>query len=106
MRQLAIRSALSSKQKDAEIVVVEGLNNIEPKTRAMRDALAALPIGSARSTLILIGDENENIYRSASNLPNARVLPARYINMQDMFSHQRVIVTRDALDIIHQLWAQ
>lgn len=106
MRQLAIRSALSSKQQSGEIVVVEGLNTIEPKTRAMRTALAALPIESARSTLILVGEENENIYRSTNNLSNAKVLPARYINMQDMFSNQRVIITRDALETIHQLWAQ
>jgi large subunit ribosomal protein L4 len=106
MRRLAIRSALSAKQQNAEIVVVDGLHEIEPKTKAMREALAGLPLGSARSTLILVGEAKENVYRGASNLSNIKVLPAQYVNMQDMLSHQRVIMTRDALDVIHRLWAQ
>jgi large subunit ribosomal protein L4 len=106
MRRLAIRSALSAKQQDDQIVVVDGLHDIEPKTRAMREALAGLPNGEARSTLILVGASKENVYRGASNLDNAKVLPAEYVNLQDMLSHQRVIVTREALDVIHRLWAQ
>jgi large subunit ribosomal protein L4 len=106
MRQLAIRSALSAKQQSAEIVVVDGMGDIEPKTRVMREALAGLPLGEARSTLILVGEAKENVYRGARNLTNTKVLPAQYVNMQDMLSHQRVIMTRDALDVIHRLWAQ
>jgi large subunit ribosomal protein L4 len=106
MRRLAIRSALSAKQQDDQIVVVDGLHDIEPKTRAMREALAGLPNGEARSTLILVGASKENVYRGASNLGNAKVLPAEYVNLQDMLSHQRVILTREALDVIHRLWAQ
>lgn len=105
MRQLAIRSALSAKQQSSEIIVVDGFQDIEPKTRAMREALTSIPLGDARSTLILIGDASDNVYRSASNLAGTKVLPAQYVNMQDMFTHQRVIVTRDALDVIQQLWA-
>ena len=106
MRRLAIRSVLSAKQQSSEIVVVDGLSEIEPKTRAMREALSSIPLGDARSTLILVGEAKENVYRGASNLENAKVLPAQYVNIQDMLSHQRVIVTRDALDVIHRLWAQ
>ncbi|TVR75715.1 MAG: 50S ribosomal protein L4 [Sphaerobacteraceae bacterium] len=106
MRRLAIRSVLSAKQQDDQLVVVDGLHEIEPKTRAMREALAGLPNGEARSTLILVGASKDNVYRGASNLENAKVLPAEYVNMQDMLSHKRVIVTREALDVIHRLWAQ
>ncbi len=106
MRRLAIRSVLSAKQQSSEIVVVDGLSEIEPKTRAMREALSSIPLGDARSTLILVGEAKENVYRGASNLESAKVLPAQYVNIQDMLSHQRVIVTRDALDVIHRLWAQ
>lgn len=106
MRRLAIRSALSAKQRNAEIVVVNGLDEIEPKTRVMREALASLPMGSARSTLIVVGDSKDNVYRGANNLQDTKVLPAQYINMRDMLSHQRVVMTQDALDVIHRLWAQ
>jgi large subunit ribosomal protein L4 len=106
MRRLAIRSVLSAKQQSDEIIVVEGLSDIEPKTRAMREALASLPLGSARSTLIVVGDAKDNVYRGANNLANTKVLPAQYVNIEDMLSHQRVLMTRDALDVIHRLWAQ
>jgi large subunit ribosomal protein L4 len=106
MRRLAIRSALSAKQQSDELFVVDGMDEIEPKTRAMREALASLPNGEARSTLILVGETKDNVYRGASNLENAKVLRAEYVNMLDMFSHSRVLVTREALDVIHRLWAQ
>jgi large subunit ribosomal protein L4 len=106
MRRLAIRSVLSAKQQSDELIVVEGLHDIEPKTRIMRETLAGFPLGTARSTLILVGDAKDNVYRGASNLANTKVLPAQYVNVQDMLTHQRVIVTRDALDVIHRHWAQ
>jgi large subunit ribosomal protein L4 len=106
MRRLAIRSALSAKQQSDELFVVDGLYDIEPRTRAMREALAALPNGDARSTLILIGEPSDSVHRSASNLDNAKVLPAQYVNMHDMLTFKRVLVTREALDVIHRLWAQ
>jgi large subunit ribosomal protein L4 len=106
MRRLAIRSALSAKKQSEEIVVVDGLSGIEPKTRAFKAMLASLPLAGARSTLIVVGGDRENIYRGASNLPRVKVLPAQYINMIDMFSHERVLMSRDAIDIIHGLWAR
>ena len=106
MRRLAIRSALSAKHQNDELFVVDGMDELEPKTRAMREALASLPDGDARSTLILIGERKDNVYRGANNLSDTKVLPAQYVNMLDMLSHKRVIVTRDALDVIHRLWAQ
>jgi large subunit ribosomal protein L4 len=106
MRRLAIRSVLSAKHRDAEMIVVDGVYDIEPKTRAMRELLARLPLGDARSTLIVVGEKSDNVYRGANNLERTKVLPAEYINMQDMLSHQRVLVTRDAIDVIHRLWAQ
>jgi large subunit ribosomal protein L4 len=106
MRRLAIRSALSAKQRDAEIIVVDGIDSVEPKTRAVREMLDKLPLNGARSTLIVVGENKENVYRGANNLPNAKVLRAEYINMHDMLTHQRVVMTPDALDVIHRLWAQ
>lgn len=106
MRRLAIRSALSAKQRNAEIVLVDGLHDIGPKTRVMRQALDALPLNGARSTLIVVGESKDNVYRGAGNLENVKVLRAEYINMHDMLTHQRVLMTPDALDVIHRLWAQ
>lgn len=106
MRQLAIRSVLSAKSQAEQLVVVAGMAGIEPRTKAMRETLAKLPLNEARSTLILAGDSRENIYRGAGNLENVKVLPAQYVNMHDVLKHERLLVTREAVDIIHNLWAQ
>ncbi len=106
MRQLAIRSVLSAKSQAEQLVVVAGMAGIEPRTRVMRETLAKLPLGNARSTLILAGESRENIYRGAGNLENVKVLPAQYVNMHDVLKHERLLVTREAVDIIHNLWAQ
>jgi large subunit ribosomal protein L4 len=106
MRRLAIRSVLSAKARDEQVVVVDGLDGIEPRTRVMRDTLTKLPIGGARSTLILVAGPEDAIRRGAGNLENVKVLAAQYVNMRDVLSHERLLVTREAVDVIHQLWAQ
>lgn len=106
MRRLAIRSALSAKNQNDQMVVVNGLEAVEPKTRVMQETLGRLPLAGARSTLILVGSPQENIRRGAGNLDNVKVLPAQYVNMQDMLRFERLVVTQDAVDVIHQLWGQ
>lgn len=106
MRRLAIRSVLSVKQRDNKLVVVDGLNEIEPRTKALLRALEQLPNGDARSTLILVDEPRENIKRGAGNLENVKVLPAQYVNMRDVLTHERLLLTREAVDVIHRLWAQ
>lgn len=106
MRQLAIRSVLSAKSQAEQLYVVTGMAGIEPRTKTMRETLAQLPLNNARSTLILAGESRENIYRGAGNLENVKVLPAQYVNMHDVLKHERLLVTREAVDIIHNLWAQ
>jgi large subunit ribosomal protein L4 len=106
MRRLAIRSVLSAKQVEDQIVVVDGLAGVEPRTRDMRQVLAQLPNGAARGTLILVGDTREPIQRGAANLEKVTVLSAQYVNMRDVLTHERLLITREAVDIIHELWAQ
>jgi large subunit ribosomal protein L4 len=106
MRRLAIRSVLSAKQVEDQIVVVDGLAGVEPRTRDMRQVLAQLPNGAARGTLILVGDTRESIQRGAANLEKVTVLSAQYVNMRDVLTHERLLITREAVDIIHELWAQ
>ncbi|MFO7272265.1 50S ribosomal protein L4 [Sphaerobacter thermophilus] len=106
MRRLAIRSVLSAKMKADQVVVVEGLTELEPRTKAMIQTLARLPKGDARSTLILVDQPRENLRRGANNLEHVRVLPAQYVNMRDVLKYERLLLTREAVDVIHRLWAQ
>jgi large subunit ribosomal protein L4 len=107
MRRLAIRSALSAKAQSDEIVVIEGLTGIEPKAKAMLGLLQQLP-GSQRSTLIVIGpgSDVEAVYRSGGNLEGVKILRAGYINVHDVLKYERMLLTTEAVETIHGLWAQ
>jgi large subunit ribosomal protein L4 len=106
MRRLAIRSALSARAKEDQLVVVRGLDGMEPKTRNMLSLLAGLP-ASQRSTLIIIGPGEEQgiVYRSAGNLENVTIIRAGYVNVRDVLKHERLLLTPEAVETIHSLWA-
>ena len=107
MRRLAIRSALSAKAQSEQIIVVDGLSTIEPKARVMRELLASLP-GSQRSTLIVIGagGDVQPIYRAAGNLEHVKIIRANYTNIHDVLKYERLLLTTEAVETIHGLWAQ
>ena len=103
MRRLAIRSALSAKFADSRLTVVQGLDGIEPKTKAMNSILAKLPSG--QSVLIVLPEKNDVIERAAGNLPNVRTMLAAYVNVRDVLKYERLIVTPEAIDQIESLWS-
>jgi large subunit ribosomal protein L4 len=103
MRRLAIRSALSAKVRDDRLTIVQGLDGIEPRTRAMITLLAKLP--ASRSVLVVIPGRSESVERAAGNLPNVRTIHARYVNVRDLLKYERVVITPEAVDQIESLWA-
>jgi large subunit ribosomal protein L4 len=106
MRRLAIRSALSAKAQADEIVVLQGLADMEPKTKAMIQLLEELP-SSKRSTLLVIGPDGDQAvaYRAAGNLQNVKVIRAGYVNVHDVLRHERLLLTTEAVETIHDLWS-
>lgn len=103
MRRLAIRSALSAKVRDERLTVIRGLGDVEPKTKAMKQVLAALP--ASRSYLIVMPGKVESIERGASNLEDAKTLIAPMVNVRDVLKFDRLVVTEEALEVIEGLWA-
>jgi large subunit ribosomal protein L4 len=106
MRRLAIRSVLSAKQREHQLIVVQGLADVEPRTKAMQGVLSRLPLADARSTLIVVDQPRENVRRGAGNLENVKVLMAQYMNVRDGLKYERMVLMREAVDVIHRLWAQ
>jgi large subunit ribosomal protein L4 len=106
MRRLAIRSVLSAKVRDDQTLVIQGMAGIEPKTKAMITLLSALP-GSQRSTLIVIGPGEEQgvVHRAAGNLENVTVIRAGYVNVRDVLTHERLLLTTEAVETIQGLWS-
>jgi len=100
MRRAALRSALSVKAAEANIVVVDQLTLPEPKTRLMAKALNAL-VG-AGSALILIPEKGayEGVIRSANNIPDAKVLLANYLNIRDLLQYDKVVMPVAVLDVL------
>ena len=101
MRRAALRSALSVKAAGQEIVLVEGLKIDQPKTKTMAVALEKLT-GNA-SVLLLIPDKSERfemVAKSASNLAQAKVLHANYLNIRDLLGYDKLVVPVEALDVI------
>jgi large subunit ribosomal protein L4 len=103
MRRLAIRSVLSAKVRDERLTVVQGLGEIEPRTKVMKAVLGALP--ESRSVLIVMPENVEAIARAAANLPQTKTIIAPMLNVRDVLKFDRLIVTEEAIPVIEQLWA-
>jgi large subunit ribosomal protein L4 len=100
MRQAAVRSALSVKAAEANVVVVDQLALTEPKTRLMAKALNAL-VGDG-SALILIPEKGayEDVIRSSNNIPDAKVLLANYLNIRDLLQYDKLVIPVSVLDVL------
>ncbi len=102
MRRLAIRSVLSAKAADGSLQVISMLSLQKPRTK---DVVALLRnLGLERSTLLVTEDADRNIVTSARNLERVKVLPAPYLNVSDMLSHQHLLMTVGAVRKAEQLW--
>ena len=100
MRRLAVRSALSAKVRDDRMTVIEGLSEVEPKTRAMKEVVAALP--ESRSVLIVTDGIVTPIRKASGNLHNVWVVEARFLNVRDVLKYDRLLVTKDAIPVIEE----
>lgn len=101
MRQAALRSALSVKAKESAIVVIDGFDLKEPKTRLMVEALGNL-VGTA-TALVLMPTKDQNydlVMRSADNIESAKVLLASYLNVRDIIGFDKVILPIKTIDAL------
>lgn len=98
MRRLAVRSALSAKLAANEMRFVDALSFAQPRTKDMLACLQALELSG--STLIVIDRKDENLERSASNLPKVKTLLAHYLNVIDLLRHDNIVVSQAAVEVI------
>jgi len=101
MRHLAYKSALSVKAKEGQIIVLDKLEMPEPKTKAMAALLDALAVDS--SALILLPERNENVEKSARNLPGVKTLRAQYLNVRDLLGYDYLVMPLGALEVIESI---
>jgi len=101
MRRAALRSALSVKASDQAILVLDEFVLSEPKTSQMAQIVGNL-VGES-SVLVIFPEKNENydqVARAANNIPDLKLLIANYMNIRDLLGFDKVIIQKDALDVI------
>ncbi|MDM0590952.1 50S ribosomal protein L4 [Clostridium perfringens] len=100
MRKVAMTSALTSKV--ADMVVLEDLTFEAPKTK---EAVKMLNAFEAKKTLIITAEVNENVYKSARNIEGVTVMPVNNINVYDLLNCKTLMITKEAVNKIEEVYA-
>jgi large subunit ribosomal protein L4 len=103
MRRLALRSALSVKAEEGKVSVLEGFGLEEPKTRTMVELLRTM--GVEETVLLVLPASNQVVSRSVDNLPWAKVVLAHNLNLYDIFTHEQLVIAKDALELLEETFA-
>ena len=103
LRRLAMLSALSSKVKENEIIVLDQLTMSEPKTKEMIKVLGNVNAG--RKALIVMAEKDENVIRSAANIPGVRTALVSTMNVYEIINHTNFIVTKEAVKKIEEVYS-
>jgi large subunit ribosomal protein L4 len=92
----AIVSALSLRQKEGKVVVLDKLEMAKPSTKSAVKVLAALGLG--KNTLVIIGARNPNLEKSFRNVEKVKVLPVDGLNVRDVLRFANLLILKDALE--------
>ena len=103
VRRLAIKSVLSQKVIDNDLIVVDSFSFDAPKTKEFAEVLNKLDVNT--KVLVVLEDGNDFTALSARNLPNVTVVPADGINVLDVVGNQKLILTQAALSKIEEVLA-
>ncbi|MDP4104451.1 MAG: 50S ribosomal protein L4 [Bacillota bacterium] len=103
VRRLAIKSALSSKVLDENILVLESLALETPKTKDFKAVLTGLSVD--KKALVVTANLDENVALSARNIPGVTVVTADGINVLDVVSHDKLIMTKAAVEKVEEVLA-
>ncbi len=102
MRRLALKSALSSKVADKELLVLDEITLDEIKTRAIADMLKALK--ADRKVLLVLPEKNEKVILSARNIPGVKTALVNTLNTYDILNADKFIVLKDAVAQIEEVY--
>lgn len=97
----ALKSALSAKANDGEIVVVKELALKEPKTKLMSDILNKL--GLNEGVLILSDKRDKNVELASRNIPKVKVIPLSALNIVDLLKYKRLLMTENGVKAMKEV---
>ena len=102
LKRLALKSALSAKAAEGNVIVVDGLNLDEIKTKAMKGFLDSVGAGKA---VVVTPEVNENVVKSARNIPGVVTTTAKILSVYDIVNAKQFIVDKAALAVIEEVFA-
>ena len=103
VRRLALKSALSAKAQENEIVVIDGLKVEEPKTKAFKAFLNK--VGATGKTLVITAEKDELVIKSARNIPGVVITMATILNPYMVLNNTMLVVDKAALEKIEEVYA-
>jgi len=103
LRRLAMKSVLSSKVIENEMIVLDTLTFDGPKTKDMIKVLGVLK--AAKKALIIMGEKDDAVIRSAANIPGVRTALVSTMNVYEIINHTSFIVTKEALKKIEEVYS-
>ena len=101
-KRLALKSALTSRVQENKFIVLDELKLDEIKTKKFQEVLDNLKVNKA---LVVLKDNDQNVMLSARNIPNIRTALTNTINVYDVMKYNTVIVTKDAVAAIEEVYA-
>lgn len=102
VKRLAMKSALTSKVVNEQIIVLEELNLEEPKTKEMVKILGNIKAG--KKALIVMDEKNINVVKSAKNIPNVQTTLVNTLNVYDILNFDSFIITKDAVKKVEEVY--
>jgi large subunit ribosomal protein L4 len=103
IKRLALKSALSSKVRDNEIIVVDSLVLDKPKTKDMVKILSNLKAG--KKTLVVMPERDENVILASRNIPGVKTAFVNTINVYDILNCDSFLITKDAVNKVEEVYA-
>lgn len=103
LKRLALKSALTSKVNEKEILVLDELNLDAIKTKQMAGVLNNLKVDT--SALIVLDGKNENVEKSARNIPGVKTAFVNTINVFDILKYDKFIITKEAVAKVEEVYA-
>ena len=103
VKRLAMKSALSSKAAENEIIVVDSITTDEYKTKVMVEMLDA--IGVEKKALIVLPEVDKKVIRSASNIKGVKTAQVNELNVYDILNAGKLVIAKDAVSKIEEVYA-
>lgn len=101
VKRLAMKSALSAKVNENELIVFNALDIAAPKTKEMVKVLKAIDVDRA---LIVLADKDEIVERAASNIPGVKTTLVGTLNVYEILKYEKLILTQDALAKVEEVY--